>query len=185
MKKEFSFKALAEYGGSIRSANESGSINSSSKPDMNYPVAEYESEGNIWSTNEILSINSSDKPYMNHPDVKNTLEYLCKINGYLDKQIQKGREKDTASTGIPMEKLKGGAYDQASDANVGDGSKEHGGKGTKGGREILRAKAFTEGEIIGYIKGLKEGYEIGCNKQDLSNENCSNGLFVYNPDEPL
>lgn len=74
---------------------------------------------------------------------------LQKIAKQAEKEIKKGIEKPTASTGTPIKDLNGGAKKNATMSNIGGGSKETGGGGMDKGLETLltytAAKAKLEG----------------------------------------
>lgn len=60
------------------------------------------------------------------------------------KKIQEGLEKDTASTGTPMEALKGGVKLMASLSNIGGGSVETGGGGVHDGFNTIMLNKMAE-----------------------------------------
>ena len=59
-------------------------------------------------------------------------------------KIKEGLEKETASTGTPMEQLHGGAEFMAKMSNIGGGSKETGG-GVQEGLKTLYSKLICIG----------------------------------------
>lgn len=105
-------------------------------------------------TSEDLPVNPSEKPYMNNPGVQDFLKMFDKFEERLNEQIQQGLEKDTASTGISMDKLKGAAHAQAEASNIGGGSKETGGGGTAEGYDIIAAKKSLEFGKSAFILGV-------------------------------
>lgn len=72
-------------------------------------------------------------------------------------KIKKGKEKTTASTGTPMEKLSGAARFNATLANIGGGSKATGGGGMADGFNTVtrNAQARTAKTMIDRSKQKK------------------------------
>lgn len=69
------------------------------------------------------------------------------INNIYEKrreQIQKGLNKETASTGYPMKKLHGGAKNMAQMSNIGGGSKATGGGGVEEGMKAVLQYTQTD-----------------------------------------
>lgn len=67
-----------------------------------------------------------------------------------EKQIMDGLNRTTASTGIPMEKLHGGAKRMAQMSNIGGGSKATGGGGVDEGMKVIlqNTQATTAKKMI-------------------------------------
>ena len=80
-------------------------------------------------------------------------------------RIKEGLEKETASTGTPMNSLSGAAYFTAQLSNVGGGSLEIGGGGMQEGLATIRENDRARGMLIAEIqngelvKGLEPGEE--------------------------
>ena len=92
--------------------------------------------------NLVVNINT------NEIDIKKNLK---EIIDETDEIIKTGLNKETASTGTPMNKLSGGAKFMATVSNIGGGSKETGGGGVAEGLTTL----FNNSNAKGALKGVE------------------------------
>lgn len=72
---------------------------------------------------------------------------LKEIITQTDNRIRQGLEKETASTGTPMDELYGGAKFMAQLSNIGDGSVETGGGGIKKGFNTIAQNIAAKSQI--------------------------------------